>query len=151
MKKIFVILCGFLLISCSSFQERVRVAVYSIPIMVIDDTSGTFDFDKSSLLESTFIVEEINRVLIGRIKDKEGILKVIGHTDSYGSDEYNIELSRKRANTIANVVRSLLPEENQVEIKIIPMGERNPVALNDTLENRRKNRRVELFFDEIED
>ncbi|MDP0494062.1 MAG: OmpA family protein [Fusobacterium sp. JB021] len=150
MKKTFVILCAFLLVSCSSFQERVRVAVYSIPLMVIDDTSGTFDFDKSTLAESTFIVEEINRVLIERIKDKKGILKVVGHTDNYGSDEYNVILSRKRANTIANVVKTLLPKDNKIQFLIIPRGESDPVVPNDTAENRRKNRRVELFFDEAD-
>lgn len=151
MKKIFVILLGFLLISCSSFQERVRVAIYSIPIMVLNDTSGTFDFDKSRLSESTFVVEEIRQVLVEKIKDKKGILRVVGHTDNYGSDEYNIGLSRRRAKTIADVVLSLLPKDHQIEIKIIPMGESEPVVPNDTPQNRRKNRRVELFFDEAEE
>ena len=71
-------------------------------------------------------------------------IKVIGHTDSVGSDEYNQALSERRASSVAAYLLSqgLAPNKLTSEGK----GESQPVADNETDEGRAKNRRVELHI-----
>jgi OmpA-OmpF porin, OOP family len=67
-------------------------------------------------------------------------LELIGHTDSQGSDDYNLELSQKRANSVKN----FLIKEGVAESRItaIGKGESEPIADNNTADGREKNRRV---------
>ncbi len=67
---------------------------------------------------------------------------VIGYTDSIGDEEYNRKLSLRRAETI----RNLLIDEgiSEYRIGIDGLGEKYPLAPNDTEEGWRKNRRIEL-------
>jgi len=69
-------------------------------------------------------------------------LEVEGHTDSVGTDEYNMELSENRANS----VRDYLGQQgiNTSSIAARGFGESQPVASNDTAAGRQQNRRVEL-------
>jgi outer membrane protein OmpA-like peptidoglycan-associated protein len=66
---------------------------------------------------------------------------VYGHTDSRASDEYNINLSQRRAAAVANVARST----GATVEREIGFGERNPVASNSTAAGMQKNRRVEVI------
>ena len=69
--------------------------------------------------------------------------RVEGHTDSTASDEYNLQLSQARAQTVAGSLTAggmrLLPEH------IVGRGESMPIADNDTAEGRQENRRVVLI------
>jgi len=69
-------------------------------------------------------------------------MTVEGHTDSIGSDEYNMDLSRRRADS----VRAYLIENgiSPANIEAHGMGKDNPVASNDTAAGRQQNRRVEM-------
>lgn len=71
-------------------------------------------------------------------------VKVVGHTDSQGSDAYNQKLSERRASSVAAYLlsRGLAPNKLTSEGR----GETQPVADNDTEEGRAKNRRVELHI-----
>jgi outer membrane protein OmpA-like peptidoglycan-associated protein len=71
-------------------------------------------------------------------------LEVEGHTDSIGSDEYNQQLSEKRA----EAVRSYLVQQGIPESAIVArgLGKSSPVATNDTPEGRQQNRRVEMVI-----
>ncbi|MHC8335416.1 OmpA family protein [Pseudomonas sp. LB3P25] len=71
-------------------------------------------------------------------------IKVIGHTDSEGTDAYNQALSERRASSVAAYLLSqgLAPNKLTSEGK----GESQPVADNETEEGRAKNRRVELYI-----
>ncbi|MHC8370603.1 OmpA family protein [Pseudomonas sp. MDT1-85] len=71
-------------------------------------------------------------------------IKVIGHTDSQGSDAYNQKLSERRASSVAAYLLSqgLAPDKLTSEGR----GESQPVADNDTEEGRSQNRRVELHI-----
>ena len=66
---------------------------------------------------------------------------VYGHTDSRASDEYNIDLSQRRAASVADVARSV----GAVVEREIGFGERNPIATNDTAAGMQQNRRVEVI------
>jgi outer membrane protein OmpA-like peptidoglycan-associated protein len=69
-------------------------------------------------------------------------LQIEGHTDSVGSDEFNQQLSERRADS----VRDFLAEQGVAPSTITAhgFGKTQPVASNDTAEGRQRNRRVEL-------
>lgn len=68
---------------------------------------------------------------------------VEGHTDSVGNDNYNLQLSRRRAKAIRDQLVGMLNlKPNQVEG--IGFGESRPIRSNDTSEGRQRNRRVIL-------
>lgn len=65
---------------------------------------------------------------------------IYGHTDSRASDEYNMRLSKRRAQAVGDVARSVgAPVERQ-----LGFGERQPVASNSTAAGMQQNRRVEV-------
>ncbi|MGC2753482.1 MAG: OmpA family protein, partial [Candidatus Acidiferrum sp.] len=71
-------------------------------------------------------------------------LQIEGHTDSVGGDEFNQQLSEQRAGS----VRDFLAEQG-VPVSTITargFGKTQPVATNDTVEGRQRNRRVELVL-----
>jgi outer membrane protein OmpA-like peptidoglycan-associated protein len=65
---------------------------------------------------------------------------IYGHTDSRASDEYNMNLSQRRARAVASVAGSVGASVDRVEW----YGERMPRASNATAEGMRQNRRVEI-------
>ena len=65
-----------------------------------------------------------------------------GHTDGVGSEEYNLELSLRRAESVANYLRGNGVSSDRIIVNYF--GKANPVASNDTEEGRQMNRRVEL-------
>ncbi|MGX0892041.1 OOP family OmpA-OmpF porin [Pseudomonas sp. ADAK2 TE3594] len=71
-------------------------------------------------------------------------IKVIGHTDSQGSDAYNQKLAERRASSVAAYLLSQGVAPNKLTSE--GRGESQPVADNDTEEGRAQNRRVELHI-----
>ena len=65
-----------------------------------------------------------------------------GYTDSKGSDTYNMDLSKRRANAVKNLLVQRGVAENRIEV--VGFGETMPVATNDTEAGRQKNRRVKI-------
>ncbi len=68
-------------------------------------------------------------------------VEIIGHTDSRGAEAYNMELSKRRADTIKQFIVGVYSE---TEINVLAKGESEPVASNDTASGRQQNRRVEI-------
>jgi len=69
-------------------------------------------------------------------------VKVTGHTDSRGSENYNLQLSQKRAESVANYLVSQSISGNRIRSE--GWGESSPVATNETASGREQNRRVEI-------
>lgn len=67
-----------------------------------------------------------------------------GHTDSVGTDEYNLGLSQRRADSVAGALAARGVESSRVHTR--GLGKHYPVATNDTAAGRQQNRRVELVF-----
>jgi outer membrane protein OmpA-like peptidoglycan-associated protein len=67
-----------------------------------------------------------------------------GHTDSRGSDSYNEELSRRRAQAVRDALASRGIQSDRVEA--LGRGEAFPVASNDNSAGQQQNRRVEIIF-----
>lgn len=75
-------------------------------------------------------------------KYPENVLTVKGYTDNTGSASLNKDLSARRAQAVKyELTNGGIPENT---VSIVGMGPENPVAENDTPENRAKNRRVEI-------
>lgn len=80
-----------------------------------------------------------------KIKNNSQTLRKIiveGHTDSRGTDAYNLALSQRRANSVVRVLQSELG--SQVFVEGLGKGESRPVDRNDSDKGRALNRRVEL-------
>jgi OOP family OmpA-OmpF porin len=72
-------------------------------------------------------------------------LKVVGHTDSKGSEAYNDSLSERRAKAVFRYLREEVGlSESRLEVAW--SGEAEPIASNDSAEGRAQNRRVEMVF-----
>uniref|UniRef100_UPI002615F124 OmpA family protein n=1 Tax=uncultured Vibrio sp. TaxID=114054 RepID=UPI002615F124 len=67
---------------------------------------------------------------------------IVGHTDSTGSEDYNQDLSERRAQAAANQLIDFGVMSSQIEVR--GEGYSSPIADNQTAEGRAKNRRVEV-------
>jgi len=99
-----------------------------------------FDFDKIILRAESKI--ELNELVQYLQQHPEMNFEIAGHTDSYGSDFYNITLSQKRAKSAVNYLANQGINKQQLFAR--GYGESNPALSNDTEGNRQMNRRVEF-------
>ncbi len=76
------------------------------------------------------------------LKDTSDKIIITGHTDSDGTEEYNIELGLKRANEFKSHLTGLGVDESQIQVE--SKGKSSPMADNSTPEGKRKNRRVQI-------
>ncbi len=99
-----------------------------------------FDVDSATLRTSA--LSTLNQIadVLGRYPDARVI--VTGYTDSTGSEQHNLELSRRRAETVRDylVSRGVDP----ARITAVGLGESDPIDTNQTAEGRQRNRRVEF-------
>lgn len=99
-----------------------------------------FDFDMDILTDSALMqMKEVYQLLK---KNPYFYLEVSGHTDIKGDDEYNMELSRRRAEQVIQHLRDRGIDATRLRLSY--HGFEVPVANNDTDEGRRQNRRVEF-------
>lgn len=71
-------------------------------------------------------------------------VKIIGHTDSNGTDEYNVDLSARRASRIEAFLKGVGVHPDKIVIEF--RGERDPATSNKTADGKRLNRRVDFEF-----
>lgn len=76
-----------------------------------------------------------------------GMAKIIveGHTDSDGSDLYNLRLSERRSKSVLKKLKSLLDENGIYNFESVAHGLTKPRATNETEEGKQRNRRVEVI------
>ena len=79
-----------------------------------------------------------------------GSIDFVGHTDSTGSNAYNQKLSVARAQNVARLLRDYGLKNSISYGTITGQGEKNPADTNDTVDGRYNNRRVELFFQNVD-
>ena len=114
-------------------------AVAPAPKLVLEGVN--FDFDKATLRQDDMGNLDNDVATLKSWGDVD--IEVAGHTDSMGSDAYNMKLSQQRAEAVRNFLISRGVAENRLTAK--GYGESQPVADNATEEGRFKNRRVELI------
>jgi outer membrane protein OmpA-like peptidoglycan-associated protein len=100
----------------------------------------TFATDSADLNAGFFDV--LNSV--GKVVNEfeQTVVEVAGHTDNTGADQYNQQLSERRANAVAAYLKTRSVRADR--IITVGAGEGHPVASNETPDGRQRNRRVEL-------
>ena len=100
----------------------------------------TFAVDSTTISPS--FRAALDEVAASLQKYPNSLVDVMGHTDSTGSDRYNLDLSRRRAEAVANhlVQRGV----SRARIATVGYGEQYPRADNTTEQGRALNRRVEI-------
>jgi len=73
------------------------------------------------------------------------VVRVEGHTDSVGNDEYNQALSERRAVTVKEYLDARFAENNRT-ITSVGFGEARPIANNEKSEGRAQNRRIDIVL-----
>lgn len=107
-------------------------------------TLGDVLFDTGAATLKPGANAQMERIAQFMQKNPEAKVMVEGHTDSRGSDQYNEELSQRRAQAVQDALATRGVDRSRVEA--IGRGEAYPVASNDTPAGRQQNRRVELVF-----
>ncbi|MCQ9091135.1 OmpA family protein [Vibrio alginolyticus] len=100
-----------------------------------------FGFDSSEIKNGTSL-----DLLAQQLRDyPNDTIRIIGYTDSSGAEAYNMKLSERRAQSVADYLAQQGIDASR--LTVIGMGENGPIASNDTAEGRAQNRRVEVLFD----
>ena len=118
----------------------VQVVEESDSIRLIMPGNITFKTDSADINSSFYPV--LNSVAKVLKKYSNSTVLVSGHTDSTGSAEYNLNLSRERAASVASYLQGQGIKASRFEV--MGLGSSNPIASNATSAGRTQNRRVEI-------
>jgi outer membrane protein OmpA-like peptidoglycan-associated protein len=112
--------------------------------LIVSLSDVLFDFNRASLKPGAR--EKLSKLAGVLLAYPGSYVRVIeGHTDAVGSDEYNLRLSRERAQSVSSYIREAgIPAERVTKVE--GYGESRPVASNDSDAGRQVNRRVELVI-----
>lgn len=132
-------------LSGESMYREVNVDIILQSIQSLQNTSIVlnniyFDFDKSDLKTESDI--ELDRVLKFLSDNPNVKIEISAHTDAKGSDEYNLSLSQKRAESVVGYLTAKGIDPARLIAK--GYGEAIPIGDNNTEEGMAKNRRVEM-------
>ena len=108
---------------------------------IVIDQMVHFDFNKYNIKSDSYaILDDVAKVIQQNPQVKK--VKVEGHTDSIGSEAYNLKLSQKRAESVVDY----LVKKGVASSRLEPMGygKSRPIDTNKTAAGRAKNRRVEF-------
>jgi len=121
-------------------MQGARIERVGEGIKITFDSGLLFDVNKSDLRpQAKTNIESLARIL--NKYDDTNIL-IEGDTDNTGTEDYNLKLSERRAQSVASYLMGLGVPNSR--ISTIGLGETNPVASNDTDYGRQQNRRVEV-------
>jgi outer membrane protein OmpA-like peptidoglycan-associated protein len=101
-----------------------------------------FEYDRADIKVGTF--KELDNIVTQLNENPLLHIVITGHTDNVGPNDYNLELSRRRAESVGNYLSSKGIEKNRIRTK--GYGSAVPLANNNTVAGQIKNRRVEYKF-----
>jgi outer membrane protein OmpA-like peptidoglycan-associated protein len=108
--------------------------------LTLGENSVNFDFNKATLTSKA--KKNLDKLVPVFKEYPDTDIQIFGHTDSKGADDYNMNLSKQRSESVKNYLsgRGL----SSSRFKIVGMGETEPITTNDTDDGRALNRRVEF-------
>ncbi len=108
--------------------------------ITLSENTVNFDFNSAAL--TTVSKSNLDKLAGVMVQYPDTNINVYGHTDSKGTDEYNLTLSQKRANSVIDYLVS--KGIARTRLNAMGMGEKDPIATNETEAGRAQNRRVEF-------
>lgn len=149
----FGLLCAVLLGGCQTAPKGLSPAQISVlkkEGFKPTDEGWEFGLSDKVLFETdAAVVKDASRQTIERIgRDLLGVgidtIRLDGHTDNSGAEEYNRQLSLRRARAVADVLIGIgMPAAN---VQVRGLGATQPVADNRSAEGRAENRRVAMVI-----
>jgi outer membrane protein OmpA-like peptidoglycan-associated protein len=129
----------------SKLRERLNESGVSVTrvgdsIVLNMPSNITFDSNRAELKPQFY--DTLNSVVEVFKEYKQTLIDVVGHTDSDGADDFNYDLSRRRAASVAQYLSSQQLDPNRFSVE--GHGERDPIASNATASGKAQNRRVEI-------
>ena len=109
-------------------------------IVVMDERSLNFDFDKSNVKPQYF---EMLHKFIEYVNFNDYEVVIEGHTDSKGSNAYNMGLGMRRAESVKSKLIEFGLDASRIK-GTVSKGEEEPVETNETEAGRAQNRRIEF-------
>lgn len=128
---------------------ELRAELVSTGVQVVEEQDSirlimpgniTFKTDSADINSSFYPV--LNSVAKVLNKYSNSTVMVSGHTDNTGTAEYNLNLSRERAGSVASYLQGQGVKASRFEV--MGLGYSNPIASNSTATGRAQNRRVEI-------
>lgn len=114
--------------------------------LIVNIPDILFDFNKATLRpHGREVLSKISGILLVATGYN---LKLEGHTDSIGSDEYNLKLSERRAESVRDYLLSSGIPSSRMATR--GFGKSQPIAPNTTEKGRQQNRRVEIVIEGVE-
>lgn len=130
--------------TCAEYRQTRGIAPVGVtPVADIAALHVTFAFNSAQVMpDSIPTLRRLGEALQNSELDTSCI-QIEGHTDSVGSDNYNLKLSQRRAES---VVRYLVQNMGIKVDRLVAVGkgEQTPIADNATDDGRQKNRRVQI-------
>ncbi|MEN8132419.1 MAG: OmpA family protein [Pseudomonadota bacterium] len=122
--------------------EVIKGAPSGMLATVLIPAAALFSFDSDEFSESgKEAIEEYRNTLRPELAEAYAGI-IVGHTDNTGNADYNLDLSKRRAQAVSDyLVETGTPAQ---KLRVVGLGETDPLASNDTKEGRIKNRRVEI-------
>ena len=121
-----------------------QVVIAPIPIIIAAVTQAVhFDFDSQVPLQTHILIEVAEH--LNRYPSSSVVLQ--GYTDAVGASDYNLKLSKRRAESVAGYLKELGVSDTQISIEAL--GETHPEIDNITQVHRANNRRVYIAIPEI--
>lgn len=127
---------------CPNSQAGQAIGPDGCPVPLTIDLKGVnFDFDKDTLRPDAVVILDEAADILNKYPQLR--VEVAGHTDSVGTDDYNQNLSQRRAQVVFNYLTGKGVDAGRL-VGPNGFGEAKPIDVNTTKEGRARNRRTEL-------